>query len=353
MFQELLQQAKDNISTVRSVIKTNENLRVIFLNERNAKKQKSEEYVKLLKLLKKDFPKTKEWRVYDHCAAVTKLYAIYENFVEDLIRDWLRLLPELVSSYDDLEERIRNTHQLGVGRLLLDLNKNRYKHLALKDVINGLHLGVNNIHRYELLPDAFLFHEQNLRREILDKLLADAGISNSWTWITRHKSMKNFIEEIRGSQNTAEGELNELIIYRNDAAHGALIDNFLGFNALLELCDFVESICQALADLFTYKVIKQKEIIGKAKKFGKITEWFQKSQAGVAKVVDISLKINSSLFLIKENISCCQPAVIKSIQIQGESVNEIKATDEIEIGLKFDVNAKSGLDLYLLLEDCL
>ncbi|MDJ0901975.1 MAG: MAE_28990/MAE_18760 family HEPN-like nuclease [Xenococcus sp. MO_188.B8] len=199
MFQKLLQQAKDNISTVRSVIKTNENLRVILLNERKTELQESEDYIELLDLLQKDIPNTKEWRIYDHCAAVTKVYAIYENFVEDLIRDWLRLLPELGTSYDNLEDRIRNTHQLGVGRMLLDLNKNRYKHLSVKDVINGLHLGVNNIHRYELLPDAFLFHEQNLRREILDKLLADAGISNSWTWITRHKSMKNFIEEIRGS----------------------------------------------------------------------------------------------------------------------------------------------------------
>ena len=261
----------------------------------------------------------------------------------------MRLLPELVSSYDNLEERIRNTHQLGVGRLLLDLNKNRYEHLSVEEVINGLYFGVNDNLKYELLPDAFLFHEQNLRRDILDKLLADTGISNSWTWITRHKSMRNFIEEIRGSQNTAEGELNELIIYRNDAAHGALIDNFLGFNALLELCDFVESICQALADLFTYKVIKQKEIIGKAKKFGKITEWFQKPQAGVAKVADISLTINSNLFLIKENIACCQSAVIQSIKIEDESVDKIETTNEREIGLKFDVNAKSGLDLYMLL----
>ncbi|VEP17195.1 conserved hypothetical protein [Hyella patelloides LEGE 07179] len=161
--------------------------------------------------------------------------------------------------------------------------------------------------------------------------------------------MKNFIEEIKGGQNTPEGELNELIGYRNDAAHGALIDDFLGFNALLELCDFVESICQALADLITYKVIKQKEIIGEAKKIGKITEWFQKPQAGVAKITDISLSINSNLFLVNENIAYCQSAMIQSIKIEDESVNEAKVTDEMEIGLKFDVDAKLGLDLYMLL----
>ena len=349
MFQQLLQQAKDNISTVRAIIKTNENIRIILLNENKITQTTSEDYIKIIDTLKKDIPKTKEWRIYDHCAAVTKLYAIYENFVEDLIRDWLNLLPELFLNYDDLEERIRTTHQFGVGKLLLDLNKNRYEHLSIKEVINGLYLGVNNTDKYELLPDAFLFHEQNLRREILDKLLADAGISNAWQWVNRHKSMKKFIEEIRGGQNTSEGELNELISYRNDAAHGALIDDFLGFNALLELCDFVESICEALIDLVTYKVIKQKERIGKAQKIGEITEWFQKPQAGVAQVTDISLKTNSNLFLVNENIAYCQPAVIQSIQIEGKTIQEVKATQNMEIGLKFDIDAKVGLGLYLLL----
>ncbi len=156
MFQQLLQQAKDNISTVRAIIKTNENIRLILLNENKITQTTSEDYIKIIDILKKDIPKTKEWRIYDHCAAVTKLYAIYENFVEDLIRDWLKLLPELFLNYDDLEERIRTTHQFGVGKLLLDLNKSRYEHLSIEEVINGLYLGVNNTDKYKPLITSFI-----------------------------------------------------------------------------------------------------------------------------------------------------------------------------------------------------
>ena len=347
MFQALLLKAKDNIFTIRSIIKTNENLRRIILKDSNIETQTSEDYVKLLNKIKEDIPKIREWRIYDHCAAVTKLYAIYENFVEDLIRDWLRLLPKLYSSYLDLDERIKNTHQLGVGRLLLDLNKNRYEHLSIEEVVNSLFLGVNDAEIYELLPDAFLFHEQNLRREILDKLLADAGVFNSWTWIDKHKSIKNFVKEIRGSQNTAEGELNELISYRNDAAHGAVIDEFLGFNSLLELCDFVESLCQSLTDLFTYQVIKRKETIGEARKIGKITEWFKNPQAGIVKIDNITLSIGCNLYLVSKKLAWCQSAVISSIKIDNISVGEVETVNEKEIGLKFDVNARKGLDLYI------
>ncbi len=348
MFPELLSKAKADITTVRSIIKTNENLRIIISSHTDKQSQKSDDYLKLLAAIMQDVPEMTEWRIYDHCAAVTKLYAIYENFVEDLIKDWLRLLPQLCLNYADLDERIRNTHKIGVGRLLIDLNKNRYEHLAIENVINGLSLGINNKTGYELLPDAFLFHEQNLRREILDKLLADSGISNSWAWIDKHKSIKIFVEEVRGSQNTAEGELNELISYRNDAAHGALIDDFLRSNALLEICDFVESLCQSLNDLFVYQVIKRKEIIGEASKIGEITEWFKRPEAGVAKVNNATLYVKCNLYLINQNLSWCQSVTIHSIKVNNNSVQEINADSEIEVGLKFGVDAREGLDLYLL-----
>ena len=351
MFKELLSKAKADITTVRSVIKTNENLRIIISSDRSTKILKSDERLKLIKEIKKDVPQITAWRIYDHCAAVTKLYAIYENFVEDLIRDWLILLPQLCQNYEDLDERIKNTHKLGVGRLLIDLNKNRYEHLTVEDVINGLFEGVNNKTNYELVAEAFLFHEQNLRKETLDKLLANAGILNSWKWIERHRSIKNFVEEVRGSQNTAEGELNELISYRNEAAHGALIDDFLRANALLEICDFIESLCKSLNDLFMYHAINYKVRINKARRIGNITEWFKNPKAGVARVSNARLYEKCNLYLINQNLSWCQSATINSIQVNNNFATEVNADNEMEVGLKFDVDAREGLDLYLLNTD--
>ncbi|MGF1489717.1 MAG: MAE_28990/MAE_18760 family HEPN-like nuclease [Prochloraceae cyanobacterium] len=251
MYQQFIVKAKEEISTVRSIIKTNENIRNLI--SKSGDRSCSKEYIKIIENLKSDIPKTKDWIRYDHCFAVTQLYAIYENFVENLIGDWLIVLPKLFVSYSELDERIQNTHRVGIGRLLIDLNKNRYEHLSIDRVISSLNDGISNEKQYELLPEAFLFHEQNLRREILEKLLADAGIDNTWTWVEKHRNIKNFVEEIRGSENTAEGELNELISYRNEAAHGAEMNNVLRLKPLLELCDFVESFCQALVELFAYK----------------------------------------------------------------------------------------------------
>jgi hypothetical protein len=350
MFQAHLKTVKVNISTIRSIIQTNERLRGIAFGEGTATRQELEEGAEfIISALMQDAPKATEWRVYDHCAVVTRLYAIYEHFVEDLITDWVQRLPDLFPLYSELADRIRETHRMGVGRLLLDLTKNRFQHLSTEGVVRGLFFGITGgEEKYELVPDAFLLHEQNLRREALEKLFADAGISNAWGWVEKHRVVKRFVEEIRANENTAEGELNELITYRNEAAHGAVIDNFLGSNALLELCDFVETLCQALAELVTYHVIERQKLIGQAVEIGQITEWFKKSRAAVAKVEETSLSVGGNLFLVGE--AYCQLGRIESIRIDDADKQSVKTTSGMEVGLRFNVDARKGLHLYTIVD---
>jgi len=347
MFDELLKIVSVNISTVHKIIHTNDRLRGIVFRKDTPTQQESDENTQFTKLIE-GVPSEQEWLVYDRCAVVTRLYAIYERFVEDLIAEWLELLPDIVTEYSDLEKSIKDTHQIGVGRLLLDLKKKRFEHLSINEVIQGLFDGVTGQEKYKLIPDAFLLHEQNLRREVLEKLFADAGISNAWDWVNKHRTVKQFIEEVRGSQNTAEGELNELITYRNDAAHGAIVDDILGTKELLELGDFVETLCQSLAELVTFQVISRQTAIGKAKEIGQVTEWFKKSRAGVAKVKKINLSVDKKVFLVNEASSYCRLATIESIMINDISKEQVVITHEQEVGLKFDIDAKKGLSLYVV-----
>ncbi|MFB8790354.1 MAG: MAE_28990/MAE_18760 family HEPN-like nuclease [Potamolinea sp.] len=346
MFNELLQTVSVSIATVRSILQTNDRLRKILFAQDHVTRQILEEN-KEFKSLLDVAPTETEWLVCDHCAAVTRLYAIYERFVEDLISDWLRFLPELFSRYSDLGEKVKNTHREGVGRLLLDLNKNRFQHLSVDKVVQGLFSGITDTEKYTLLPEAFLLHEQNLRKEVIEKIFQDAGIENAWKWVINHREIKNFVEEIRGSQNTAEGELKQLIDYRNEAAHGS-VDEILGTQKLLDLGYFVEALCKALAELVTYQVLERKALIGNAKEIGTITEWFKKPGAAVAKVRKSTLSVGGSLWLVSESSSYCQLATIESIQIKDIPNAQVEIISETEVGLKFDTDARIGLSLYLI-----
>jgi len=348
MFEDILNATRENTATIRAVIQTNARLREFAFGKETETVKKLKNNAQIKELLE-GVPSRMKWSEYEYCGVVTRLYSIYESFVEDLITEWLKLLPQLIPRYSDLEEKIRNTHREGVGRLLLELNKRRFQNLSVEKIVKGLCEGVSDREEYELIPEAFLFHEQNLRKDILKKLLADAGIDNAWNWVKKHRDVKRFVEEIKENQNTVEGELEQLIYYRNEAAHRFDSSKYeykkIGTQDLLDLTYFIESLSQALAELVTYRIIEIKISSGKARNIGQITEWFKKPRAAVAIINDISLSVGDNLFLVSEESSYCRFATIESMRINDRPQTKLQITATTELGLKFDIEAKKGLNV--------
>jgi hypothetical protein len=341
MFRELINTVPLKITTVRSIIKTNDILREMMFGDVELPN------TRLITLLRENLPEKSEWKVYDHSAVVTRLYAIYERFVEDLISQWLTLLPEIVPTYLDLEEKIRTAHKVGVGKILQ--SPNRFPNLSVMDIVQGLFDGEMGTQKYQLLSHAFLLHEENLRQGALVKLLADAGIKETWQWIVKHRNVKKFIEE-RGNDHHIEDELEGLITYRNDAAHGGGDNDVLESGELLTFADLVEDLCQALAELVTYLMFLKYQSKNKVQYIGKITNWFNEPFAATAKLKNVTLETGTPLFLVKETSAYCRKATIESIHDNDGPKERMAITSETEVGLKFDIEAKKGLNLYLFFE---
>lgn len=343
MFRTLLQVVIADTNTVSAMLLTNDRFRTTFLDRESQLRQELERFEEI-RLLIGDAPDETSWRVYDHCSTVTRLYAIYENFVKKSISRWLELLPSCVAQYRNLEERIRDTHRIGVGRLLIDLSKNRFNHLSIERVVGSLFQGVNESAQYDLIPDAFLLHEQNLRREELNKLISNVGIENAWHWIENHREVKKYVAD----EKSAESELNKLVLFRNQAAHGAIdVDEILGVNSLIEFVEFVRVLCIALEELFALSFLEKKVAIGELTYIGNIFEWYSKRDAGVAKVKNTHLSIGDKVFLASRSRFYCCTATISSIRKNDIPHESIRVEEESEVGLKFDIPAVKNLDIYI------
>ncbi|TRU67364.1 MAG: hypothetical protein EWV46_11405 [Microcystis viridis Mv_BB_P_19951000_S69D] len=209
MFEGLLNNLNDDINTIRSIINISEKLREIIAN--NPSQLNTED----LKYIQANAPLGDKWLVNDHCSSITRLYALYENFVENLVGDWIILLPQLYSCYQDLPESVRNQHKTGCATLLgNEYKRNRFDSLSERDSIKNLFdTEYENTSRYNLTSAAFLLHEANLRKEQLTKLLANAGISatDSWQWIENHKEVKIFI--YNNSRSSVENELKNFRLF--------------------------------------------------------------------------------------------------------------------------------------------
>jgi len=267
MFEGLLNNLKDEIKTIRSIINISEKLREIIAD--NPSQLNTED----LKYLQANAPLGDKWLVNDHCSSITRLYALYENFVENLVGDW----------------------------------------------------------------------------------------TDSWQWIENHKKVKNFIDN--NSRGSVENELKNFIELRNNSAHGKEIDTVLNANELLQLCDFVEAICQAMSELVLYCFVDRKKKIGKLQKIGKVVNWYQQQQACAIKISDEPqepnkrLEVGKKVFLVSENKKICQNAIIESIQINKNGKNTprrripIREIKDSEIGLKFDKESQKGLEVYLVISE--
>src|SRR4051794_10245947 len=75
---------------------------------------------------------------YAVASCVTRLYAIYEWFVETLLADYLDALPEILS-YADLPDGLKVEYRMGISHVLSRLDADRYSHLKHENVIRWYH----------------------------------------------------------------------------------------------------------------------------------------------------------------------------------------------------------------------
>ncbi len=353
----LLEQVRKKTQAIRFVLKQNESLRNILFTDDENVRQKA---VELNLNLSENSIYITEWKIYEHSAVVTQLYATYENFVEKLISKWLDALPQLITKYDQLDEVIRNNHRIGVGNLISKFGDNRYVDLKLEQIIQSLFDGIKKNSKYELIPESFLISSQNnLRQGELQKLFSSVGLKDfesGWMWLKNHQNIKEYIDNILGGSNTLEKELDKFIKYRNITAHSLVQDNeFLGYESLLNLCFFVEAICEALADLLIYHFLMKKADINKAKKIGTIQNFLSNKKVVIATVNNVSLSIEDKIFIVNPNSSYCKAAIIRELKNKnGQSKQTLRIRKQQDISLQIDmINAikypKKNQVIYILI----
>jgi len=352
-----LKQVRKKTQAIRFILKQNQSLRdILFTDDKEVIKKAAE-----LKLnLSENSISTTEWKIYEHSAVVVQLYATYENFVEELISKWVDALPQLVTKYDQLEEVIRKNHRIGVGKLISTFGENKYD-LKLDQIIQGLSDGINKNSTYKLIPESFLINcQNNLRQGELKKLFGYVGLTefeSGWKWLKHHQNVKEYIDNILGESNILENQLDLFIEYRNASAHSLVPENdSLGYDSLLNWCDFVDAMCQALADLLMYHFLKKKLTINEAKKIGEITNYYPNKKVLTASVNSVTLSLEDTIFIVNVNqeSSYCKAARIRELRNKNEqSKQSLRIRKEQNISIQIDIiNAikppKKTYEIYIL-----
>ena len=274
-------------------------------------------------------PTLSEWRVLEHCAVITRLYSIFEGFIDASLTDLISYFPT-ISNFSGFSEKFRNHYRDCIGAIINKIEHRQYRSLSLKQVIQDYLNALNNEKRYSLLPHALLRRERNLKPNILHNLFNSLGISDVRSWITNHRHIKYYFKKIRGSNETFESELTSFVEYRNDASHGTPSD-VLGTGELKLYCEFIKAICKTVEELLNHWLITKYVEIGKMKSIGTVTKEYSNNIA-IVNVVKGKLKKNTTIVL--RGSQYCYDTEILEIQINDEPKDEIIIRTPKEVGLR-------------------
>jgi MAE_28990/MAE_18760-like HEPN len=298
-----------------------------------------------LESIKQSAPDVVIWKVYDHSAAYTRLYALFERFIFDVIEEWLVMLPSLYKNYTDLPESVQTAHRFGIGQILSKLGGDQYQHLSEEAILQGISNGVVAKTDYTCLPDAFYTDGNNLWPGVLASLLKKVGIDGAWGWISRHRSVKAFLRDFRGDSSTPESELKSIVHYRNLAAHGD-ISEVVSVEDFGKVAKFVIAIAESVAELVMSKVIERRLATGYLENLGSVIHSFSGNIAGVT-ASGAKIGINDTIVVYRDN--ACYFSVVKRIEVEHVSHDSLTPRPGQAIALELSNLAKVDAKLFRML----
>ena len=194
---------------------------------------------------------------FDYAAFIISLYACMERYVEDLVWAYARHQSGR-TKYVELPETLQHRNVQRSGELLAKhrLGEGRFERLEPARVVANLHGCLSGTGGYQLTREAIIYHEKNLRPDVLQGLFKGIGVENVHT---RARSVDVFESWYRGAKkldSLPEGgisnevirrRLEDLVERRNQVAHGgALSDDLESVEQMSERIRFVEAYCNAL-----------------------------------------------------------------------------------------------------------
>lgn len=281
----------------------------------------------------KDASTRQEMKVYSVSSSVTRLYAIYENFVESLLTDYLDFIPE-VCVFTSLAQEIQKEYRAGISYLLSRIEQPRYSHLNHAHVIQWYHEALSSKPDYRFVPEALTRHDENLRLSALGSMLARVQLTDLHGWLSNHEAIASQFTERIAVWAQLEAELKNFVELRNDAAHGSM-ETLPGDDTLIRYCDLVAALMTALSSYLYREATLWRARVGKGKLLGRVSEVFRRNRAFILPLTAGAwLEVQQTVQLVGR--WSCIDAVVESLRYNDRALRAISvptAAAGLELGV--------------------
>ena len=292
---------------------------------------------------------------FDYNSVIVALYGFFEQFIEGLLKGYLRRLAERSIKYADLPEAVRGNHVEVTAILLKGSELQKFRGVVTPAQLTAnLHSCFTDKSPFLLNVEAFAHHTSNFRVGSVDNAFNKIGVQNISQRAVQLPSFQNYLSQrvpSRAGLNIDNGclfEIDDLAERRNAVAHGSELE-LLSNQILLDYVTCVEAYASSL-----YEVVFSEALAFEAKlhglKLGNTLVVHNHSIVCIkVSTPKVSIKKGDVLVTLLESGSLAAiGGEIYSIGLDNEFIEAITCLAPIDLGFKVDFRAKEGQLFQLL-----
>jgi len=288
-------------------------------------------------------------KIFGYSSVIITMYGLLENYIENLIKEYLEYLSSCIPKYNDLPIAIKNNHYELSASLINNLLLPKYKDKITKEfIITNLYSCGNckGLKHYKINIDAFAQHSYNFKEQSINEFFKSVGLSNITSLIKSNVFFREYIEAEDIEVENAFNILNDLAERRNRISHGTEENNILDLDELSRYANYIGYFANSLNSV----------LIEQALPFI-IQDGDNVVQIGypIAIFTDkiIGVNINNIKLSKGDTILFEKPegrfgyGIIRSLQINRIDYDEIDPKGEDhQVGVEFDSKVKETYSLY-------
>lgn len=345
-------------SIIIYINKVEEERNLIQLNQEKKLKNLNQNLKKYIELITIENSST-----INYNAVIISLYGCFENFIDNILVDFLEIISSLEIEYEKLNKAILTNHQRLVGNFLSNINRYRNYELTTKDVINRLNSCLNNQQNFKLNSRILITHGGNLNFEALNSLFNQIGIQNIWYKIKYTKEFKEYYKKknnisddksieklfkINKNLNLLFNIINDLVERRNSVAHSWEEESRISFQEIKEdYIKFLQSISKAIHRILIEEIYEYLYNNNKLLKIDKIYNLYCHQILCINSGESCINKFDYIYIVFNNN----KKKLFKILNMQINKKNVNKCDKEEDIGIQLDERISNCKEVYILKRD--
>ncbi len=190
-----------------------------------------------------------EEKEFEYRANIISLYGAFEQFVEDLIREYVGEISRICVAYEKLDDKIKKGYVEKWKGLHTNIVKGHAKY-TLSEMQMAQNMNITLIQNSSaIMPECFIPIGGNYRHNVVCECMEDIGAVNIKSGLRKYEPLQTILVPYGDDNDRINQVLNlkiaDLVERRNEVAHGA-VGIMLGDDDYEKLLNFIVTYSQAV-----------------------------------------------------------------------------------------------------------